>query len=50
MKEIPIKVQEAYRTINILGQNGKSSHLIIIKTLNIQNKRKIKAAGEKSNI
>ena len=37
-KEISIKVQEAYRTTNRLNQKRKSSHHIIIKTLNTQNK------------
>ena len=40
-REIPLKVQEAYRTANRLDQKRKSSHYIIIKTLNIQNKTRI---------
>lgn len=34
MKEIPISIQEAYRIQNRLNQKRKSSHCIIIKTLN----------------
>ena len=52
-KEMAIKVQEAYRTPNKWDQKRKSSHHIIIKTLNAQNKERIlKAAREKdqSNI
>jgi hypothetical protein len=40
-KEIVIKVQEAYRAPNKWDQKIKSSHHIIIKTLNAQNKEKI---------
>jgi hypothetical protein len=35
---MPIKVQKAYKTPNRLGQKGKSSHNIITKMLNIENK------------
>ena len=52
-KEMDIKVQETYRTPNKWDQKRKSSHHIIIKTLNAQNKKRIlKAAREKdqSNI
>jgi uncharacterized coiled-coil protein SlyX len=52
-KEMAIKVQEAYRTPNKWDQKRKSSHYIIIKTLNVQSKERIlKAArGERpSNI
>ena len=46
-----IKVQEAYRTPNKWDQKRKSSHHIIIKTLNAQNKERIlKAAREKCQI
>ncbi|KAL6084097.1 hypothetical protein STEG23_018682 [Scotinomys teguina] len=38
-KEPPIKIQETYRTANRLDPQKKSSRHIIIKTLNIQNKR-----------
>jgi len=48
MKEMPINVQEVYRTPNRLDQKRKSSHHIIIKTLNIWNKERIlKAARSK---
>jgi hypothetical protein len=40
-KEMVIKVQEAYRTPNKWDQKGKSSHHIIIETLNAQNKGRI---------
>jgi len=47
-KEKAIKVQEAYRTPNKGDQRRKSSHHIIIKTLNAQNRERIlKAAREK---
>jgi hypothetical protein len=36
-----IKVQEAYKRPNKWVQKWKSSHHIIIKTLNIQNKERI---------
>ena len=50
-KEMAIKVQEAYRTPNKWDQKRKSSHHIIIKTLNAQNKERIlKAAREKCQI
>jgi hypothetical protein len=42
-----INVQEAYRKPNILGQKRKSSHHIIIKTLNEQNKERILKAVRK---
>ena len=38
-KDMPMKIQEAYRTPNRLDPNKKSSSHIIIKTLNIQNKK-----------
>jgi hypothetical protein len=37
-KEVPINIQEAYRTSNRLDQKRNSSHLIIVKTPNTQNK------------
>jgi hypothetical protein len=40
-KEMAIKVQEAYITPNKWDQKRKSSHHIIIKTLNAQNKERI---------
>jgi hypothetical protein len=48
-----INVQKAYRTPNKLDQKRKSSHHIIIKKLNAQNKERIlKAVRDKrpSNI
>ena len=43
-----INIQEAYRKINKLDHKRKSSHHIIIKTLNVQNKERIlKTAREK---
>ncbi|KAL6087923.1 hypothetical protein STEG23_014461 [Scotinomys teguina] len=49
--EPPIKIQEAYRTPNRLDPQKKSSHHIIIKTLNIQNKERIlRAAKEKGQL
>jgi hypothetical protein len=39
--EMAIKVHEAYRTPNRFNQKRKSSHYIIIKTLNAQNKERI---------
>jgi hypothetical protein len=35
-----ININEAYRTPNMLDQETKSSHHIIIKTLYVQNKEK----------
>ena len=37
-KEMPMNIQEAYRTANRLDQNRNSSHPIIIKTPNTRNK------------
>ena len=46
-----IKVQEAYRTPNKRDQKRKSSHHIIITTLNTQSKERIlKAAREKDQV
>ena len=48
-KEMTINIKEGYRTPNLLNQKRKSSHHIIIKTLNVQNKERIlKAAREKA--
>ena len=48
LKDIPIKVQEAHRTLKRLEQKRKSPHHIIIKTPNIQaNVRILKDAREK---
>jgi hypothetical protein len=50
-KEMAIKVQETYRTPNKWDQKRKSSHHIIIKTLNAQNKKRIlKAARENGQV
>ena len=50
-KEMAINVQEAYRTPNRLDQKRKPSHHIIIKTLNVQSKKRILKAirGKKRN-
>ena len=42
-----INVQEAYRTLNKWNQKRKSSHHIIIKTLNAHNKERILKAAKK---
>jgi hypothetical protein len=50
-KEMPIKVQETYRTSNRLDQKRKPSHHIIIKKLSVQSKERIsKAAREKGQV
>jgi hypothetical protein len=50
-KEMVINIQEAYRTPNRLDQKRKSSHHIIIKTPNVQNKeRLLKAVREKGQV
>ena len=46
-KEMPMNIQEVYRTPNGLDQQGKFSCHIIIKTLNIQHKERILIATEK---
>ena len=47
-KVMPINMQEAYRTPNRLDQERNSSHHIIIKIPNAQNKNRIlKAVTEK---
>ena len=47
-KEMPMNIQEVYRTPNRLDQKGNSSHHIIIKTPNALNKYRIlKAVREK---
>jgi hypothetical protein len=49
-KEMPMNIQEAYRTPNRLYQKRNSSHHIIIKTPNTLNKeRTLKAVREKSS-
>jgi hypothetical protein len=40
-KEMPMIIQEAYRTPNSLDQKRNSSHYIIIKTPNALNKSRI---------
>jgi hypothetical protein len=50
-KEIPMNIQEAYRTPNSLDQKRNYPHHIIIKTPNAQNKERIlKAVREKGQI
>jgi len=50
-KEMPINIQEAYRTPNRLDQKRNSSCHIIVKTPNAQNKERIlKAVREKSQV
>jgi hypothetical protein len=50
-KEMDIKVEEAYSTPNKWDQGRKSSHHIIIKTLNEQSKERIlKTAREKDQV
>jgi hypothetical protein len=40
-KDMPVNKQEAYRTLNIFDQKRNSSHCMINKTLNSQNKERI---------
>jgi hypothetical protein len=50
-KEMPIYIQEAYRTPNRWNKKRISSHHVIIKTLNEQNKERIlKAVKEKDQL
>ena len=50
-KDIPLNIQEAYRTPNRLDQRKTSPHHIIIKTQNIQVKERIlRAAKEKGQV
>jgi chromosome segregation ATPase len=50
-KELPTSKQEAYRTPNMLDQKRNSSHHIIIKTPNAQNKERIlEAVREKGQV
>ena len=50
-KEIPIDIQEAYRTPNRLDQKRNTSRHIIVKTPNAQNKERIlKAVREKGQV
>ena len=50
-KEMPMNIQEAYRTPNRLDQNRNTSRHIIIKTPNVLNKERIlKAVREKGQV
>jgi len=50
-KEIPMGIQEAYRTPNRLDQKRNTSRHIIVKTPNAQNKERIlKAVREKGQV
>ena len=50
-KEMAINIQEVHKTPNRLDKKGKPSHHIIIKTLNVQNQKRIgKAAKEKDQV
>jgi hypothetical protein len=50
-KEMPMNIQEVYRTPNRLGQKRNSSRHIIIRTTNAQNKdRLLKAVREKGQV
>jgi hypothetical protein len=50
-KDVPMSIQEAYRTSNILDQKRNSSHHIIVKTTIAQNKERIlKAVREKGQV
>jgi hypothetical protein len=49
-EEMTINVQEAYRTPNRLDQKRKSSHHIIIKTLNTQRKERILKVVREKNV
>ena len=50
-KEMPMNIQEAFRTPNRLDQTRKSSQHIIIKTPNALNKQRIlKALREKGQV
>jgi len=50
-KEMPINIQEAYRTPNRLNQKRNSSLHVIVKTPNAQNKERIlKTVRDKSQV
>jgi hypothetical protein len=50
-KEMPMNMQESYRNANRLNQKRNSSHHIIVKTPNAQNKERIlKAVKEKDQV
>ena len=46
-REMPMNIQEAYRTPNRLDQNRNTSRNIIIKTTNVLNKESILKAVDK---
>jgi hypothetical protein len=49
--EMPTNIQESYRTLNRLEQKRNSTHHIIVKTSNAQNKeRLLKAIREKGQV
>jgi hypothetical protein len=51
MREMPMNIQEAYRTPNGLDQKRNSSRHIIIRTTNTLNKNRIlKAVREKGQV
>jgi hypothetical protein len=50
-KEVPMNIEEAYRTPNKLDQKRNTSHHIVIKTPNAQNKERIlKAVRENGQV
>jgi hypothetical protein len=50
-KVVPMNIQEGYRTPNSLDEKRNSTLLIIIKTLNAQNKERIlKAVRKKGQV
>ena len=50
-KDVPMNIQETYRTTNRLDQSRHSAHHIIIKTPSAQNKERIlKEAREKGQV
>jgi hypothetical protein len=51
MKDMPMNIQEAYRTPERLDQKRNSSHHMFVKTQNAQNKTKIvKAVRQKDQV
>jgi hypothetical protein len=50
-KEMPLQVQEAFRTPNRQDHNGSSPHHIIVKTLSLENKENLlKTIREKCQV
>jgi len=49
-KEMPINIQQAYRTPNRLDQKRNCSHHIMVKTPNTQNKERILKVREKGQV